>query len=48
LDIGRQHGQQFDVLHHYHKLQRSHTPFVQGVETSDAGTEVVEPDPRCQ
>ena len=25
-----------------------HTPFVQGVETPDAGAEAVEPDPGCQ
>jgi len=46
LDIGRQHGQQFDLLRHTHNPQKRSYPFIQtGEETSATG--VVAVRPRC-
>jgi len=46
LDIGKQHGRRFVLLRHTHSRSGGHTPFGQaGAETSDTGTEAVEPDP---
>ena len=49
LDMGRHHGQRFDLLCHTHKPQKGPYLFVQTTaQTSKTRAEAVEPDPRCQ